>query len=211
MYQLFLGSSTAGFAPHILLRELGVEFELKLLDLEAGEHKRPEYLAVNPLGRVPALVTDRETFSESSAICLWLADKHSAAGLAPGSDDPQRATYLQWMFFLSNTVQAALMPYFYPQRYIADEAQHNAVKQQAISGARGWFEHVDRHLATNGPWLLGEQLSAADFYLFMLVRWGRRFENPPSALPALRVFMHRLFERAAVQDALAAEGAERRY
>lgn len=211
MYELYLGSSTAGFAPHMLLRELGVDFELRLLDLAAGEHKRTEYLAINPLGRVPALVTDQEIFSESSAICLWLADRYPEGELAPGLDDPQRAAYLQWMFFLSNTVQAALMPYFYPQRYLADEAQHKAVKQQAIHTVRGWFEHVNDHLAANGPWLLGEQRSAVDFYLFMLVRWGRHFDNPPSALPALRVLMQRLFERAAVQDALIAEGAERFY
>lgn len=210
MYQLYLGSSTAGFAPHVLLRETGADFELKFLDMDAGEHKRPDYLRINPHGRVPTLVIDGQPMTESAAICLWLADRHPQAGLAPAGDDPQRAIYLQWMLFLASTVHGALMPYFYPQRYTSD-ANTDAVKQAAVTASTGWFEEINRHLAARGPYLLGERLSAADIYLFMLVRWGRHFANPPSRMPAIAAFMQRLFERASVREAFAAEGITERF
>ena len=211
MDQLYLASSTAGFAPHVLLRELGVPFELKFLDLEAREHKQPAYLALNPLGRIPALLADGQPIAESGAICLWLADRHPQTGLAPSPEDVLRAPYLQWMFFLSNTVHATLMQYFYPQRYIEDPAQHDAAKRAGMAAAGDWFAEIERHLSGNGPYLLGDRISAADFYLFMLVRWGRHFDNPPASLPALGAFMQRLFERPAVKDAFAAEGTTERF
>lgn len=211
MYQLHLGSSTAGFAPHILLREIGADFELRLLDIGAGEHKRPEYLAINPLGRVPTLVVDGRPLAETAAICLWLADRHADAGFAPAPQDPQRADYLQWMLFLSSTVHPALMPYFYPQRYTTDANGLDAAKQAAIIAAQGWFAVVEQHLAAGGPYLLGARISAADFYLFMLVRWGRHFEPRPAAQPALGAFMQRLLARPSVQAAFAAEGITERF
>lgn len=210
MYQLYLGSSTAGFAPHILLREIGADFELKFLDIDAREHKQPEYLGINPFGRVPTLVFDGQPMAESAAICVWLADRHPQAGFAPASGEPQRAAYLQWMLFLASTVHGALMPFFYPQRYTSD-ANIDAVKQAAVTASTAWFAEVDRHLAAGGPYLLGEKLSAADFYLFMLVRWGRHFAEPPSRMPAIAAFMRRLFERACVRDAFAAEGIAERF
>lgn len=211
MYQLYLASSTAGFAPHVLLRELNVPFELTFLDLEAREHKQPAYLALNPLGQIPALLADGQPIAESGAICLWLADRHLQTGFAPSPEDVLRAPYLQWMFFLSNTVHATLMQYFYPQRYIEEPAQHDAVKMAGIKAAGDWFAEIERHLSGNGPYLLGDRISAADFYLFMLVRWGRHFDKPPARLPALGAFMQRLFERPAVKAAFDAEGTTERF
>ncbi len=210
MYQLYLGSSTAGFAPHILLREIGADFELAFLDVDAGEHREAPYLAINPFGRIPALVTDGRAMAESAAICLWLADRHPDAGLAPAPDAAERTDYLQWMLFLASTLHGALMPYFYPQRYITD-GNERAVKDAAERRAGEWFMHVEQHLAKNGPYLLGDAFSAADIYLFMLVRWGRHFQSTPASLPALGAFAQRMLARATVRDAFAAEGITERF
>ncbi|HEX6928772.1 MAG TPA: glutathione binding-like protein [Gammaproteobacteria bacterium] len=210
MYQLYLGRSTAGFAPHVLLREIGADFTLHFLDTAAGEHKRANYLAINPFGKVPALVVDGHVMAESAAICLWLAD-HPDAALAPLPSAPERMPYLKWMLFLASTLHGALMPYFYPQRYTTGTEGHDAVKQAAVIAATGWFAQLEQHLAAHGPYLLGEKLSAADFYLFMLVRWGRHFDHPPRNMPAIAAFMQRLFGRASVQEAFAAEGITERF
>lgn len=206
MYELYLAPSTAGFAPHALLREIGADFTLRFLDIDAGEHRQPDYLRINPLGKIPALVVDGEPTAECGAILMLLAERHPEAGLAPPCGDPARARYLQWMMFLANTLHAGLIPYFYPARYTADPDGAAGVKRGAELASGERFQHVENVLADGRAYLLGRQICAADFYLFMLVRWGRHFDARPSTLPKLGAFMQRMCERPSVREAFAAEG-----
>ncbi|HLU61646.1 MAG TPA: glutathione binding-like protein [Gammaproteobacteria bacterium] len=206
MYELYLAPSTAGFAPHALLREIGADFSLRFLDVEAAEHKRPEYLRLNPLGKIPVLLVDGRPVAETGAILMLLAERHPDAALAPAVNTAARQDYLQWMLFLANTLHAGLIPYFYPARYTADPEGADGVKRGAERLAGQWFAHVEEAFSDGRPYLLGETLSAADFYLFMLARWGRHFEAKPSSQPRLGEFMQRMFTRPSIRDAFAAEG-----
>src|SRR5690349_22044691 len=110
---LYGSQSTASLVVHWLLIELGIEHELHLLDFDRHEQKSPEYLAINPQGRVPALLLDGQVLTESAAIAMHLADLHPQAGLAPAIATPARAAYYRWMFFCAYTLMPAYRSWFY--------------------------------------------------------------------------------------------------
>ena len=118
MIKLYALPGAASLAPHILLNEIGVPFELQLADRDAGEHKSPAYLALNPDGLIPVLVDGDLVLYETVAICLHLADTHPSARLAPALCTAERAQYCKWMVWLTNTMQALLIHYFYPERMV---------------------------------------------------------------------------------------------
>jgi glutathione S-transferase len=200
MYRLHFRPSTAAMAPHILLREIGAPFEL----VPAEETRTPAFLALNPNGRVPVLEADGLVLYESAAICLHLADRHPEAGLAPtpGSDD--RGRLYTWMAWLTNTVQADLMIYFYPERYVAD-AGAAALKARVVDRLMDQFAIADRALADR-PHLVGDRFGVADAYLLMLARWTRNMDRKARDLPNLGPHLARTLERPAVRAAFAAEG-----
>lgn len=204
MYTLYHSPSTASMAPHILLRELGVPHRLALTDTEAGAQRQPEYLRLNPHARVPTLVDGDTVIYESTAIGLYLCERHPEAGLAPAIGSPLRGDFLKWMIYLTNTVQAELMLYFYTERYVPP-AQADALKATAVERAAGMFARIDAHLADR-PYLLGEAISAADIYLFMVSRWTRNTTRKARDLPHLGALLARVMARPQVREAYAIEG-----
>ena len=98
-----------GRIVHWLLEELGVPYDMKILDFEKGDHKKPDYLKINPMGKVPAIVHRGVVVTEAAAICTYLADAYPKAGLAPALDDPQRGTYLRWIFFGAGCIEPAIV------------------------------------------------------------------------------------------------------
>ena len=107
-------------APHFILEELNVDFELIIVDRKSNAQKSPDYLALNPAGRIPTLIDNGFAIFESPAICIHLVEAHPASNLIPRIGDKNRALFLQWMMFLTNTVQAELMLYSYPQKHTTD-------------------------------------------------------------------------------------------
>lgn len=184
--------SSAAMAPHILLTELGLPFELVPVDTGAQAHKRPGYLALNPNGLVPSYVEQRDgsaplVLYETVAIGLHLADAHPQAQLAPPPGSDERAHYLKWMVWLTNTLQATLIVYFYPERWVAagNAAGAAEVKAQAALRVAPLLDQLDAELARHGgPWLLGEHYRAVDAYALMLSRWTRNFARPRARLAA---------------------------
>ncbi len=180
MIKLLALPGAASLAPHILLIEIGVPFELRFVDRDAGEHKSPAYLALNPNGLIPVLVDGDLVMYETVAIGLHLADTHPAAGLAPALGTAERAHYFKWMVWLTNTMQALLIHYFYPERMVDDGHAEGVAQVKAHAQARvqDCLVQIDDQLAGHGgPWLLGAQYSAADAYAFMLCRWTRNFSQ----------------------------------
>ncbi len=116
MYTLYWSPGTASLCVHWMLIELGEPHELVQVNIEAGEHRKPEYLKLNPGGVVPTLVVDGAPLGEAAALCMILAERHPQAGFAPAIGHEQRATYQSWMFFLSNTLQTAYHNWFYPDQ-----------------------------------------------------------------------------------------------
>ena len=205
--QLHYFPGNASMAPHMLLEELGVPFELKLVDRTQNAHKSPEYLKLNPNGLIPVLVDGELVLYETAAICLHLADTHPHAGLAPALGTPERAHFYKWLVWLTNTLQATLMSWHYPDRR-ADTADAVAqVKAYAEASIGGMLDQLDAELARHGkPWLLGDRFTALDPYLLMLGRWTRAFARPARSLPHLGPYFQRVLARPAVQRVFAREG-----
>lgn len=195
----------ASLLPHMMLREIGVPFELRLVDRAQNAHKAPEYRKLNPNGRIPVLVDGDTVLFETAAIALHLVDRFPQAGLAPAVGTAERAAFYKWMIHLTNTPQVEYRAWFYPQEHVSDEAAAPSVKQAAGERLTRMFDVISEQLG-EGPWLLGERFSAADLFLLMLIRWGRGMPRPPRAVPNLNALAERALARPAVQAALAAEG-----
>src|SRR6185436_8375345 len=120
MIQLHYYPGNASFAPHLLLEELGTPFELQYVDRTVAAHKSPAYLKLNPNGLIPVLVDGDLVLYETAAICLLLADTHPKSGLAPAAGSPERAHFYKWLVWMTNSVQATLSPYFYPDRWVKE-------------------------------------------------------------------------------------------
>ena len=220
MIELHYFPGNASMAPHIVLHELALPFELRLVDREHNAHKAPAYLALNPNGLIPALRDGDLVLFESAAICLYLADQlpdgptHTPGhALLPPLGSAERAQAYKWLFWLSNSLQATLIHYFYPERLVdaGNTAGAAQVKAHAQARVGELLDLIEAQLAGHGqPWLLGAHHSVADPFAFMLCRWTRGFEGRPAApartRPAIRAWLDRMLARPAVQRVLADEG-----
>jgi glutathione S-transferase len=190
---------TASMAPHAALAEIGVDYELVRVDHDAPDDASAEYRRLNPSGRVPTLEDGELVLTESAAILLYLADKHPEARLAPDGD---RAQFYRWLVYLTNTVQPALLRFFYPERYGGEGVQEKAVEE-----LRRDFERIDGELEGR-EWLVGAHRTAADLFLFMLTRWGRRLDPPAWDLPNLRAHFERTYGLPGVRRMIDEQGLE---
>ncbi len=210
MITLHYHPGNASMAPHMLLRDIGEPFALTLVDRANHAHKSPAYLKLNPNGSIPVLVDGGLVLYETAAICMHLADTFPATGLAPALGTAERAHFYNWMVWMTNTLQARLMHYFYPDRLLAgaDADTANALRAQAQADIGAMLEQLDAQVArSGGPWLLGEHYSAADPVAFMLCRWTRGFSTKPAREYAhLGSYVKRVLARPAVQVALKTEG-----
>ena len=213
MIQLHYYPSTASMVPHILLRELGVPFDLMLVDRTQNAQKMTAYLQLNPNGLIPVLVDGDLILYEAAAICLHLCDTHPAACMAPGVGTAERAHFYKWLMWLTNTLQATLITYFYPERWVnaGNDAGLSEVKVQAEIKVGLLLDQLDAELARQGqmhtePWLLGANYSTVDIYTLMLCRWTRNFQSKPARDRAhLGPYLQRMLVRPAVIKAFDAE------
>jgi glutathione S-transferase len=204
MINLHYNPGSASLAPHVLLHELGVPFELTLVDTSLGAHKAPAYLALNPNGLIPVLVDGELVLYESAAICLHLCDTHPQAALAPLLGSTQRAHFYKWLVWSTNTVQANLIHYFYGDRLVdaGNAAAVAQIKRHVQAKVGECLRQIDEQLArSGGPWMLGAA--------YMLCRWTRNFSAQPArSYPHIAPFLQRMLARPAVQRTMAAEGLE---
>jgi glutathione S-transferase len=209
MLTLHYYPGNASLTPHMLLEELGVPFKLELVDRTKAAHKSPQYLKLNPNGLIPVLVDADLVLYETAAICLHLADTHPQARLAPPLGTPERAHFYKRLIWLTNTMQAMLIHYFYGERLV-DEGNAQAaaqIKAHAEANVGTMLDQLDAELAAHGQaWLLGAHYSAVDPYALMLCRWTRGFKRPARSLPHLGPYLQRVLARPAVQRAFDSEG-----
>ncbi len=153
-----------GRIVHWMLEEVGAEYEIKLLDWNKREHKSPEYLKINPMGKIPTIIHRSVVVTETPAICTYLADAFPNAGLAPAVDDPKRGTYYRWLFFAAGCIEAAFMEKKYPRITPIE------------SGRLGFGNYTDTvntlEKAVSNGFILGDQFSAADLYISSQIGWG---------------------------------------
>jgi glutathione S-transferase len=205
MPTLYYYPGNASMAPHMVLEEIGTPFELRLVEREKNAHKAADYLRLNPNGLIPTFIDGDLVLFESAAICLHLADRNPRAALVPELGTAARAQFYKWLIHLTNTVQAGLLYYFYPERMTDDAVVASQVKAHAETRVGEMFDRIEAALAAEGPYLLGKEFSAADLYLLMLARWTRGMGNPARNRPAVRRLLDRLIERPAVKRAFATE------
>ena len=178
-FVLYWRPGTAAMAPHAALAELGVDYRLREISREEAQEDAG-YRELNPLGVVPTLLDEEQglVLTESAAILLYLGDRFPESQLAPASE---RADYYRWLVFLTNTVQTAMLRFFYPERYGSEEDVARAAARDAAEA----FDIADRALADR-TWLAAEHRTGADLFLFMVTRWGRRLEPAAWDRPNLR-------------------------
>jgi glutathione S-transferase len=182
-----------------MLEELGEPYDLQLINLKAGEQQAPDYLAVNPMGKVPALKHGDAVITEAAAICTYLADEFPHARMNVAVGDPARGEYLKWLFYGPNCVEAAMMDRASPR------------KEQPRRGMIGYgdFDTVMDVVAkavAKGPYLMGEHFTAADVVVGSTLRWGMMFDLLPKRQEFVD-YVARLEERPALQRATAADQA----
>ena len=207
--KLYYAPGACSLAPHIALEEVGAPFELSRIDLAANQQNSPEYLRINPKGRVPALVDGDWVLTEAPAILRYIAVRHPAAALWPW-DPREEARCTEWLNWLASTIQAAFGHVRRAARYASDL---KAVEDVAATGkktCRELWRAVDEKIG-RGPWAIGDRYSVADPLLLVYWTWGR---GPMLAFDMAHDFSHwtaharRLAARPAVQRAFATEGLE---
>src|SRR5262245_47252849 len=191
---LYHAVPSRGATARWMLEEVGEPYALKLLDLKAGDQRKPDYLALNPMGKVPTLVDGDTVVTEVAAICCYLADAYPKAKLAPAVGDKRRGPYLKWLFYGPSCVEPAMTD--------------KAMKREPIArSTAGWGDYdtvveVLRTAVAKGPWLLGEQFTAADLVIGSTIRFGTIFGMLPE-LPEFLAYRERILARPALQRQLA--------
>jgi glutathione S-transferase len=180
-YTLYSYDGSGGFAVEAALVKAGVPHKVVAVDTSKGEQNRPEFVAINPMRQVPALVLpDGTVMTESAAIVVHLANAFPDKGLAPKPATPAHARFLRWMFFMAANLYEGDLRYFYSERYTTDPAGAAGVKSAGAAHMKKSFAIVEDALA-QGPFLCGPDLTMADVYLAMLTDWS----PDPIAAPRL--------------------------
>jgi glutathione S-transferase len=194
---LYWRPGAASMAPHAALAEIGRDYDLVRIERDDAQAS-PEYRALNPLGVVPTLVDGDLVLTESAAILLHLADTYPDARLAP----TVRAPFYRWLVFMTNTVQTAHLRQIYPERY-----GESGVRERAESDLQAYYDLIERELEGR-QWLAGDHRTAADLFLFMLVRWGRRLDPAAWERPNVRAHWTRTLALPGVQRMMAEQELE---
>jgi glutathione S-transferase len=197
-------------APHIVLEEMGIPFELAKIDREGGELNSMAYRKLNPNGLIPVLEDGDIVLYETVAICLHLADSHPESELLAPIGTAQRAHCYKWLSWLSTTLQQTLVVYFYPERW-ADTAEAVAqVKVHAARKVRLLLEQIDTQLACHeGQWLLGDWYGLPDIYAMMLCRWTRNIEGSKARdFSNIGPWLQLILDRPAVKRVFEREGLQ---
>jgi glutathione S-transferase len=195
---LYYLPGAASLAVHAALEEAGAEYNLIRATREDGVFGPPDAARLNPAGRVPTMSFDGVAMTESVACLMHISDLFPGAALAPAPGTPERGQWYRWLVHLLSPVQSTFYGFIAPRRYAPIDALE-AVKAHAIEDLEGYRTMLDAHLAANGPYLLGEPFTAADLFLFMLTRWGRRLERRWWDAPALGSHYRTIKTRPAIQ------------
>jgi glutathione S-transferase len=193
MIELYWSPRSRSFSGLWILEEAGQPYERVLTDISTGAQKKPEYLAINPMGKVPALKDGDATIAEAAAICAYVAERYPQAKLAPPLGDPRRAKYLQWLFFGPSCIEPALIQLF--------------TKLEVPSSTAAWgdatqvFDVLDKALE-KGPWLLGDHFTAADVVIGSGLNFAIRSFKMVPARPAFNRYLDACTARPAFQRAM---------
>ncbi len=192
MMQLYYAPRSRSFTTLWLMEETGQPYERVLIDISTGAQKTPDYLAINPMGKVPALKDGEAVLAEAAAICAYVAERYPQAKLAPPVGDPARAKYLQWLFFAPSCIEPALIQIFTKVEVPTSTAAWGSADQV--------FDVLEQAL-DKGPWLLGENFSAADIAIGSGLNFAIRLFGMVPTRPAFARYLDACAARPAFQRA----------
>ncbi|MEJ1967460.1 MAG: glutathione S-transferase family protein [Rhizomicrobium sp.] len=199
-YTIFGDKGSGAFSAEAVLAEVGAPYSFRLVSLEKNEQRRPEFLAINPSGKLPALrLPEGEVITESAAILLTIADHFPTARLLPPQAGPDRARAYRWLAFMASEIYPMVEIADYPERFAPEGAAAEALRGQARMRLRERLQIVERF--THGPWFLASGFSILDIYAAMFSRWrgslGRDWDVGVH-LPKLQALAAALSERPAI-------------
>jgi glutathione S-transferase len=204
MFKLYYAPGTCALASHIALQEAGAAYETERLDFKSNQQNSPEYLAINPKGRVPSLVTDRGILTETPAMLAFIAQSFPQAKLAP-LDDPYAFAQVQaFNSYLCSTVHVAHAHKGRGYRWASDEASFADMKRMVPKSVGASFALIERNMLM-GPWVMGESYTICDPYLFTVAQWLEGDSVDLSKLPKVMEHRKRMSERPAVRSVMAQE------
>ena len=206
MFTLYYAPNTCALATHIALLDAGAKYELKRVDFSKSEQQSPEYLAINPKGRVPAMVTPRCILTETPALLVFVAQSFPEAKLAPLDDPFAFAKLQEFNSYLCSTVHVAHAHRVRGYRWADDPAAIEAMKKKVPQSVGACFELIEREFL-KGPWVMGDTYTVADPYLFTIAQWLEADGVDTSRLPCVMEHRARMMERPNVKRALEEERA----
>jgi glutathione S-transferase len=196
MYKLYWHRDTSSTAAMAILEEIGQPFDMQELIWERGDTETPEYLKVSPLGLFPALeLGDGTSMFESAAMVQILCDRHPEINLVPLNDELDRPRYLQWLYYLSNTVYPSTTRIWHPERFTTTPDYESSVKEQALITIMDQWQGIELYLEKEGPYLLGDRFSACDIYLQMITTWLESPKDLFSTFPNIRDLVKEVVSR----------------
>ena len=204
MIKLYYAADTCSLASHIALEDAGAEYSLQRISFATEEQRKPEYLAINPKARVPALVTDKGILTETPAMLVYIAQSFPRAQLAPLDDPFFFAEVQAFNSYLCSTLHVAHAHRMRGERW-ADEPSAIAAMQRKVPDSVGACYHLIEERMLRGPWVMGETYTICDPYLFTIAQWLEGDGVDPLKFPKVIAHRQRMSERAAVKKAIAAE------
>lgn len=204
MFTLYYAPGTCALASHIVLEEVGAQYEAVFVDFRKNDQRKPEYIAINPKGRVPALVTEQGVLTETPALLVYLAQIFPQAGLAPLDDAFGMARIQAFNSYLCSTVHVAHSHRMRGYRWADEESAIESMRRKVPHSVGECFELIENELFT-GPWVMGERYTICDPYLFTLSRFLEGDGVDPVRFPKVLDFRRRMAERPAVKRALTRE------
>lgn len=202
--KLYYAPGACSLVSHIALEETGLPYETQRLNLAEGDQRKPEYLALNPRGRVPTVVIDGEVLTENVGILAYLAGGYPKTNLWP-KDTWHQAKAVSTMAWLSNTVHPTFAQVFRTERFVDGAAAQEALKAKARERYLGYLREIDGLLAGR-KWAVGNSYTVVDPYLLVFYRWGNRSQMPVNSLPNYTALVERVMARPAVKKVMADEG-----
>jgi glutathione S-transferase len=206
MLKLYYAADTCSLASHIALEEAGADYALARISFAQNEQRSPDYLAINAKGRVPAMVTNRGILTETPAMLVFIAQSFPHARLAPLDDAFAFAEVQAFNSFLCSTLHVAHAHRMRGHRWADNEAAIAAMKRKVPDSVGACYDLIERHMF-RGPWVMGDDYTICDPYLFTIAQWMEGDGVDPARFPRVADHRRRMSERAAVRTAIAQEAA----
>ena len=198
MFKVYSRPGSGSVVVEAVLEEAQAPYTIEIVERDTDGRPPASYRRINPMAQVPALVlADGSVMTELGAIVVYLADMFPQAALAPPINDPQRAAYLRWMFFLATNIYMTDLRLYYPARYVDDAGASDAVRNAAEGRmAEEWEIYAEAH--GSKPFMLGEKMSAVDIYAAMLATWNLDVPAFFAKHPSIKAMYDRVLARPAI-------------